>query len=43
MYMCNDLRDYPKSEIMALDIMIHNAYFMSGDQLIAYCRGLWKI
>lgn len=41
--LCSVLKDYPESEMMTLEITIHNAYFMAGDKLIPYCDGLWKI
>lgn len=40
--MCNVLKDYLESEMMTLEVIIYNAYFMSGDKLIPYYSGLWK-
>lgn len=43
MHMYNVLRDYPESEMTTLEVTIHNTCFISGDELIPYHRGLWKI
>lgn len=38
----NVLKDYPESEVMALEVIILTSYFMAAKKLISSLGGLWK-
>lgn len=38
----NVRKDYPESEVMALEVILLTAYFMAAKKLIPSRSGLWK-
>ena len=38
----NVLKDYPESEVMALEVILLTSYFMAAKKLISFLSGLWK-
>lgn len=38
----NVLKDYPESEVMALEVILLTAYFMAAKKLIPSRSGLWN-
>lgn len=38
----NVLKDYPESEVMALEVILLTSYFMAARKLISSLCGLWE-